>query len=258
MASGGALPSTIEGAVLGIADKIDTICGCFSAGLFPTGTSDPYALRRQGIGLIQIALERSFAFSLKELVNFVTALFLPVNGADFALVAEKVTAFLKGRLAHLLEENGISKDGVAAVLAVSADDIPETWKKAHALQKLKTEPDFDAIAVAFKRVVNIIKKSKPEETVVSEVNPGLFAHASESELHAHFLKVGEKVRKHLKAGNIEDAFGEIAFLRGPVDRFFEDVLVMDPDPVVRGNRFALLASISALFELLADFSRLAT
>lgn len=256
-ASGGDLPSTLEGAVLSIADKIDTICGCFSAGLVPTGTSDPYALRRQGIGLIQIALDRSLSFSLSDLVDFSTALFTPKNGNEAGLVAKQVTAFLKGRLAHLLEESGVSKDGVAAVLAVAADDIPETWKKAHALQKLKTEPDFDAIAVAFKRVVNIIKKSKSDAAVGSKVNPVLFAHVSESELYAQFVVVREKVQKHLKAGNVETAFGEIASLRGPVDRFFEDVLVMDPDPSVRGNRFALLASISALFELLADFSRLA-
>lgn len=256
-ASGGVLPSTIEGAVLGIADKIDTICGCFSAGLVPTGTSDPYALRRQGIGLIQIAIERSFSFSLTDLVDFSAALFTPVNEKDPSVVAKQVMAFLKGRLAHLLEENGVSKDGVAAVLAVAADDIPETWKKAHALQKLKTEPDFDAIAIAFKRVVNIIKKSKPDAAVVSKVNPGLFVHASESELHARFVVSREKVQKYLKTGDIEKAFVEIASLRVPVDRFFEDVLVMDPDPAVRGNRFALLASISALFELLADFSKLA-
>lgn len=255
-ASGGVLPGTMEGAVLSIADKIDTICGCFSAGLAPTGTSDPYALRRQGIGLIQIALDRSFSFSLSALLNFSTALFKVSSGADPASAAKKVMAFLKGRMAYMLEESGISKDGVAAVLAVAGDDIPETWKKAHALQKLKAEPDFDAIAVAFKRVVNIIKKSQPAQTVVSDVDTALFAHASETELHARFLTISGKVRQYLQNGEIEDAFREIAGLRGAVDRFFDDVLVMDPDPAIRGNRFALLAAISALFELLADFSKL--
>ncbi len=255
-ASGGALPRTMEGAVIGMADKIDTICGCFSAGLAPTGTSDPYALRRQGIGLIQIAEDRAFSFSLGELVQFAASLFAGVNGADPAAVTEKVKAFLKGRMAYMLEEAGISKDCVAAVLAVSGDHILETWQKTHALQKFKAEPDFEAIAVAFKRVVNIIKKSKPAEIASPEVDPGLFVHASETELHAQYLIIDRNVRAHLQAGDVEQAFREMAGLRRAVDRFFDDVLVMDPDPAVRGNRFALLAAISALFELLADFSRL--
>jgi glycyl-tRNA synthetase beta chain len=255
-ASGGVLPRTMEGAVLGMADKIDTICGCFSAGLVPTGTSDPYALRRQGIGLIQIALDRALAFSLGQLVCFAASLFAGIKGADPEAVTEKVMGFLKGRMAYMLEEDGISKDGVAAVLAVAGDDIPETWEKARALQKFKADPDFTAIAVAFKRVVNIIKKSKPADRAVPQVDAGLFAHGSETELYAQYQAVERRVKEHLQSGTVEAAFREVAGLRGAVDRFFDDVLVMDPDPAIRSNRFALLAAISALFERLADFSRL--
>lgn len=253
--SGGPLPETLEGAVLAVSDKLDTICGCFHIGRIPTGASDPYALRRQGIGIVQIALKENFSFSLKRLISECLALFptSPDPG-----VAGRIYDFFKGRMAHLLESEGISKDAVAAVLAAHDDDIPAIWKRAHALQKLKFMPDFEILAVAFKRVVNIIKKSNEEGRAAAEVNPALFEYDAEKILHRSFSVMKSRVEECLEKGDMEAAFVNIAGLRDNVDRFFDDVLVMTDDTALRQNRLALLGAISRLFERLADFSKLST
>ncbi len=261
--AGAPLPDSLEGAVVSIADKIDSICGCFAIGLIPTGASDPYGLRRQANGIVLTALARQFPFSLESLVDETLTLFPQAAAAtaDSAALAGNVTAFLKNRMAHLLEEEGIARDVVAAVLAVSRDNVTTIWEKARSLQQLKTQPDFDVLAIAFKRVVNIIKKADASETVTREVNPALFEHPSESLLFDTFKTISQKVRDHVDAGDagrIDQAFHEIASMREIVDRFFEDVMVMADDMAIRRNRLALLGQISGLFALLADFSRIST
>jgi len=256
--AGGRLPESVEGAVLSISDKIDSICGCFSIDLIPTGASDPYALRRQANGIILIALENKFTFSLTDLIKKSLHLFNKCNASEVTLLAGKIIDFLKGRMMHLLEAEGISKDAIAAVLAVSKDNIPTIWKKAHALQKLKAEPDFEILATAFKRVVNIIKKADSSETVSQTVNELFFDHDSESALLNKYKVVKQRVFTHIENGNIDRAFSEIASMRESVDRFFDDVMVMAENVDIRRNRLALLGQISGLFELLADFSKIST
>ncbi len=256
--SGGRLPETIEGAVLSIADKIDSICGCFSIGLIPTGASDPYALRRQANGIILIALDHQFTFSISDLIAESLRLFDNYEPGEADRLTEKIIDFLKGRMAHLLEAENIAKDAVAAVLAVSEDNIITIWKKAHALQRLKSEPDFEILATAFKRVVNIIKKADASETVAGDVDTALFEHDSESELFALFQEIEQKVGRHVENGNIDQAFADIASMRETVDRFFDDVMVMAENIDIRKNRLALLGQIAGLFAELADFSKIST
>lgn len=256
--SGGVLPGTVHGAVLSIADKIDSICGCFSIGLIPTGASDPYALRRQGIGIVLIALDRQFSFSLSNLIAESLKMLNSGDPAEIKQLKEKILDFLKGRMAHLLEAEGVSRDAVAAVLSVAKDNIPNIWKKAHSLQQLKSEPDFEVLAIAFKRVVNIIKKADPSETDNREVNKAIFEHESESVLYDKFKIVKENVVKLLDKGDIDQAFADIASMRESVDQFFDDVMVMTDDIDIRKNRLALLVRIAGLFELLADFSKIST
>ena len=167
--SGGQLPKTATGAVLAIADKIDSICGCFSVGLIPTGASDPYALRRQGIGIVNIMLDKGFAFSLRNLI--VQSLGLFHEKAEFPIqeTAEKVYAFIQNRMAHILVEKGFSKDVVAAVTSAGAENVPNVWQRVKALQDLKGAPDFEPLAAAFKRVVNIIKKTVIIHIIVNEI-----------------------------------------------------------------------------------------
>ncbi len=254
--SGGPLPETLAGAILSIADKIDSICGCFSAGLIPTGASDPYALRRQGIGIIQIMRDKNFSFSLRELIQISMAQFGGKSDQESTDLIENVYRFLQNRIAHLLAEDGSSKDTIAAVLSVSSNHIPQTWSRVGALEKLKAKPDFETLAVAFKRVVNIIKKAGDFQA--ADVDPTLFQDESEPALLSAYESVKQKVEDDLQKDRFDQALLEIASLRDTVDAFFEEVMVMTDDMDVRRNRLALLALIAALFGEFADFSKLST
>lgn len=258
--SGGVLPQSREGALLAVADKMDSICGCFLVGLVPTGASDPYALRRQGIGLIQIILDRQLPFSIPGLVDAGLSGFGDIAAAVSEEEAKsQAAAFLTTRLANLLESEGISRDAVAAVLAVSENDpLPVAAAKARSLQRLKAEPEFDSLAVGFKRVVNIIRKADPADTRQTEVVRSLFEHDAEAALLDDFSAIAGQVRESLAEGRIDQGFAAVAELRKSVDRFFEDVLVMTDNERLRKNRLALLGQISQLFALLADFSRIST
>jgi glycyl-tRNA synthetase beta chain len=252
--SGGPLPETLTGAVLAIADKIDSICGCFSVGLVPTGASDPYALRRQGIGIINIMLDQGLSIPLKDMIVKSLALFSEKSQKDVSETAENVLTFLKNRVSRQLVEEGSSKDVIAAVVNAGVDTVPEVWSRVNALERLKGAPDFEPLAVSFKRVVNIIRKAEGFEGAV--VDEQLFEHPSESELLAAFKNVRHRALALLEKGRFEEGLLEIASLRDRVDAFFDGVLVMAEDKGVRHNRLALLGIIAELFDKFADFSKL--
>jgi glycyl-tRNA synthetase beta chain len=254
--SGGELPETRAGAILAIADKIDNICGFFSVGLIPTGASDPYALRRQGIGLIQIMLNKNFSFSLKGMIEKSLKLYGVKGVRKIREIADPVNTFIQNRMTHLLAEEGFSKDVIQAVVSVSVDNVPDVWNRARALQNLKTAPDFEPLAVAFKRVVNIIKKVKGFKA--KPIKENLFEHDSESALYSAYQAVKDNVSVNLEKGDPGQALHEIASLRGPVDAFFDGVLVMAKETKIRSNRLSLLKHIADLFETIADFSKIST
>jgi glycyl-tRNA synthetase beta chain len=258
--SGGPLPETTTGAVLSIADKIDSICGFFSVGLIPTGASDPFALRRQGIGIIQIMHAQDFSFSLKELIEKSLSQYKLKSAEEITDLTDKVYTFLQNRIAQLLADQGYSKDGIAAVISVSIDNVPNVWNRLDALERLKAKPDFEPLAAAFKRVVNILKKSDAFETAgeLKELNESLFAHESESILFSAYKKVEKKVTESMDKGLFERALLDIASLRDSVDTFFDGVMVLAEDKNVRNNRLTLLGHIAALFGKFADFSKLST
>lgn len=256
--SGGPLPTAATGAVLAVADKLDSICGCFSIGLAPTGASDPYALRRQGIGILQIIKAYGFSCSLTEMIRQGTAAYADVSTQPAQETCAAVYGFLKGRMAHILEEDGYSKDVIASVTDISIDHIPHVWKRVAALEQLKAEPDFEPLAVAFKRVVNIIKKSEEAAAGPRPVAESLFEHPSESGLHAAFRQVNDRVGSLLDEGRFDAALREIASLKDPVDAFFDGVMVMAEDAGLRNNRLALLQQIAEMFGRFADFSKITT
>jgi len=253
--SGGNLPETTEGSILAIADKIDTICGCFSAGLIPTGASDPYALRRQSIGILQIMLKNNYALSLMELIKQSIALFNQNKDTD--KTPQKIYSFFKDRISHLLAEEGYKKDIVASVTSVSADYPANVKRRVQALENLKTAPDFESLSIAFKRVVNIIRKSEgvPGQTEQA-VDAGLFQDKCENALYEAYREVKNKVSKNIENENYSRALKDIASIRNKVDVFFDGVMVMTEDKKVRNNRFALLSEIAGLFENIADFSKI--
>ena len=258
--SGGELPGSLCGAVLAIADKMDSICGCFSVGLIPSGASDPYALRRQGIGIIQTLLKFNLMMSLRQMIVYSASLYLEDDATKVSEVAAQVTSFLKDRMANLLADEGYSKDVIASVIEVSVDCIPELWKKVKALENLKKAPNFEPLAIAFKRVANIIKKSDIDVASIDALTvfEQLFEDACEAKLNAAVDDVGAQAMEAIKVQNFDQALVIISTLRGPVDEFFDGVLVMAENPNVRNNRLALLAKITSLFETVADFSKIST
>jgi len=258
--SGGPLPKTETGAILSIADKLDTICGCFRVGLIPTGTSDPYALRRQGIGVVQIMLNRQFLFPLTGVLEKSLSLLGETDEKARAALAGQVYLFIKNRIINLLTEEKFSRDIISAVVGTSVDRIPEVWTRTSALQSLKTKPDFEPLAAAFKRVVNIIKQAEQKGLFdrSDTVDHSLFADPCEERLYRDYRKVEQKVSGNLTQGNIEGALLDVASLRQAVDDFFDGVLVMSEDVKLRKNRLALLGRIAALFAKFADFSKIST
>ncbi|GAB6908589.1 Glycine--tRNA ligase beta subunit [Desulfosarcina cetonica] len=254
--SGGQLPETETGVILAIADKIDSICGCFSVGLIPTGAADPYALRRQSIGILQMMRSRNIGIAMSELVEKGVSLFAGVSNRPVAETVDAVLAFLNARLARLLADDGLSKDVIAAVMGASANHIPDIQRRAAALEQLKGKPDFEPLAAAFKRVENILKKASSE--AATAIDPARFDQPAENTLYAACQSVTEKVIGQLTTGDLEGALATIATLRDPVDAFFTDVMVMAEDTAVRGNRLALLSAISAIFGQIADFSQIST
>ncbi|MFZ3046888.1 MAG: glycine--tRNA ligase subunit beta [Desulfatirhabdiaceae bacterium] len=251
--SGGPLAVSLIGAIVGIADKIDSICGCFQVGLIPTGASDPYALRRQSIGVIQSMLQHNLMFSVRQAIH--EGLFL--YGIPTSHAAQSETAvydFFLNRISNLMADQGFSRDAVAAVTSVSIDHVPHLWARVKAMEALKSEADFEPLAVAFKRVVNIIKKADiPEYTAL---NPQLFEHDAESRLYQAFQEANGRVTSRIETGDFSQALQEMASLRNPVDAFFDAVLVMAEDAAVRNNRLALLSQIANMFSSVADFSKL--
>lgn len=255
--SGGPLPVSETGALVAIADKIDSICGCFSVGLIPTGGADPYALRRQSIGILQIMNDRNFSFSLRVLIEKSVSLFADKADRPASETVAAVYDFMKNRISGILAEEGFSRDVIAAVADVSIDHVPHVRARVSALESLKAAPDFEPLAVAFKRVVNIIRKSVAAD-MAETVDAARFEHDSERGLWESFQRVHATVTERLGAGAFDAALKDIATLRAPVDAFFEGVMVMTDDMAVRRNRMALLGRVAALFDTVADFSKIST
>lgn len=249
--AGGELPSGPLGSFVSIADKIDTLCGCFGVGLIPTGTADPFALRRGAIGILNIILAQGFPLSLRLLVGQSLDLLKDKLQRSAAEVEQDVIEFLRLRFLHILTSQGHPPDIVNAVLGASFDQPVDALKRVEALAGMKQAKDFEPLAVAFKRVVNIIK-----DGVTAPVSTALLNAPSEQRLQQAVAEVQEKVAARRRQGDYPAALEMIAALRPAVDSFFDEVLVMDPDERLRTNRLALLTSVARLFAGIADFSKI--
>jgi glycyl-tRNA synthetase beta chain len=249
--AGGELPSSDIGAFVSLADKIDTICGCFSVGLIPTGSADPYALRRSAIGIINIILDKGYREPLSALVAASLDLLAAKMTRPREEVQRDVLEFFKGRFVNQMADR-FASDAVDAVVSVSFDDLVDAAAKIQALAEFRNREDFGPLAVAFKRVCNIVKEGV--ETPVSEA---LFEDPAEGALYRALQGVSGKVEGALQGGDYLAALTQIATLKETVDQFFDKVMVMAEDERVRQNRLALLTGIAQLFARLADFSRLA-
>ncbi len=248
-----ALPTGDVGAVVGIADRLDTIVGCFAAKLVPTGSADPYGLRRAALAVLAILVDRGWSVGVSELIATAAAKLesaVEVTDAHRAEVAAFFTTRLRGML---VDGRGLPIDCVDAAIAAGCDDIPDTLRRAQAVAKLRTRSDFEPLATAFKRIANILKGTSPE----TEPDPDRFTEDSERALWNAFQEAKGRADSRLGEGDYDGSLTILAELKAPVDRFFDDVLVMDKDEAIRRNRLALLGTINATFTRIADFRQLA-
>jgi len=252
-AAGGDLPETDAGAIVSIADKLDSITGFFGVGLAPTGTADPYALRRQALGVINIILSKRYRLPLDMLIDESIAILGPLLKRPAGEVKADVLEFFRGRFENQLLSQGSPYDVVAAVIAAGAEKLVQAEEKVQAMIAFKAHPDFQPLAIAFKRVFNIIRGFE-----AGAVDPSLFAAPEEKNLHEAFLRICRTVVDRIGRDDYPGALIEMARLRKPVDAFFEAVLVMAEDERLRFNRMSLLKEISDLFHGIADFSRIVT
>jgi glycyl-tRNA synthetase beta chain len=250
--AGDRLPSSPIGDIVSIADKMDTIVGCFGVGLVPTGTSDPFGLRRQALGIIRIILEKKYSISLRGLVEESEKQLKEKMERSLEEVKEEVLDFFRVRYQNFLLDKKYPFDVTDAVLSISFDELLDVQGRIDALRKAKEWKDFESIVIAFKRAMNILKGSPPKR----EINASLFAESAEQNLYQSFLKAKEKIGLHLNKRDYLSALLEMTQMKKPIDEFFDGVMVMVEDEAIRNNRLALLDEIGKLFLRIADFSKL--
>ncbi|WP_258360255.1 glycine--tRNA ligase subunit beta [Moorella sulfitireducens (nom. illeg.)] len=253
--AGDRLPDSLMGMVVGLADRLDTLVGCFGAGLVPTGSQDPYALRRQATGLVTMAVELDLKFSLAEVITAAYEGYKEGGirlARDLDTVQEQLAAFCRQRLEHLLDEKGIRFDVIQACLAAGSDDLAGVYHRARELNAFREEEGFAALQTAFTRAFNLARQAGERYVL----DPGKLKEKVEFDLYRALEEVRRLARPKLEAGSYLEALKAMALLREPIDAFFDGVLVMAPEREVRTNRLALLQEVVDLVFQVADFSRL--
>jgi glycyl-tRNA synthetase beta chain len=235
------IPSTASGRIVALADKVDTLRGCFRIGMVPTGSKDPFALRRAAQGVVKILVEGKAPLTLSKLTSGDATL------GEFLL--DRVRYYFK-------DVRGFRYDEVNAVLAAGADDLSDVEERMLAIQAVRPTADFEPLAASFKRIKNILRQAEFE--TAGTVDAGLLEAGPEKELHTAFEKLRGQVAAHREKKDYRSALAAIASLRPQVDHFFDKVLVNAKDETVRRNRLTLLANLLTEFSSIADFSEIVT
>jgi glycyl-tRNA synthetase beta chain len=247
------LPQDNVGCAVALADKLDTLTGIYGIGLTPTGDKDPFGLRRHALGVLRILSERGLPLDLKELLQ------LSRLGYPSGVLADSVSVDLHGfmleRLRNLLRERGHAPDEVEAVVGQNPTRIDLVLPRLKAVQAFRALPEAQALAAANKRIRNILKKT---EVVRDQPDPQLLTEAAERDLHAATARLMPRVRSLVDGEDYTEALRLLAGVRREVDTFFDEVMVMTDEPLVRNNRLALLAQLEALMNQVADISKLAS
>ncbi len=248
----GPIPESEVGRLVGAADRLDTLAGLFAVGEIPTGSRDPFGLRRAAQALVKIVAESGWEVDLGEALGRAVEATAPLGGADPGTVREQLEAFLADRVRRwLVDVVGVAGDTADAVMGAGWTRLPSLAVRARALEAVRGRPEFLALALAFKRVRNITG-GQPD----AGIDPALFQEDAERELHREAVAFHETLETELAAGRVEEAFAAMGRLAEVLDRFFVDVLVMSEDESIRANRIALLKQLGRDFLTLADLSRL--
>jgi glycyl-tRNA synthetase beta chain len=248
--AGAELPATDAGAILGLADRFDTLVGCFGIGQVPSGTADPFGLRRISLAILHILEKKGYDISLSEIIHKALALYGDKVDGGSATVAT-VLNFIQGRFTNDCIRRGFHTGVVEAAVSVSFDEVNECMQRIEAIEQIRQDPNFGVLAGSYKRVKNIIKDNR-ETTVNSE----LFDHTAEKQLHSLFVEVQEEMGRLVEDRDYGAALQAMLKMKEPVDTFFDEVMVMAEDEAVRQNRLNLLTALGDLILQIGDISKL--
>lgn len=253
------IPNSIAGMLLAIADRLDTLAGSFLAGLEPTGSQDPYGLRRHATALLHLCRHAGPKLNLTDAFSFALAGYKSLTGKTSAESNQdesdnplpRLAAFCRSRLAAQMREAGYRGDLVEAILSAGWDSIPEVWARLVAGNRLLESPTFDDVYTAFRRPYQLVRNHMD-----TDVNPDLFQEEAEKALYTSLTNIQEEAKTMLEQQRYDEFFQLVAGLRQPVDSFFDNVMVMTDDPALRRNRLSLLRNIVNLLQTPLHFARL--
>jgi glycyl-tRNA synthetase beta chain len=255
--AGDRLPSGTCGRCLALADRLDTLVGIFAIGQRPTGVKDPYALRRAAIGVLRILIETPLALDLRRLLAHAAEQYQGIVKAGDAVddVLAYCTERLKGYYADTEAGQAADGDVTAAVLSLGLTEPADLDRRIRAVQGFRHRPEAEALAAANKRTRNLLRKADPAE-IGATVRADLLRTDSERALALRLDELRATLAPLLAAGDYDAALAALASVRDELDRFFDEVMVMDEDPALRANRLAILESLQRLFLGVADISLL--
>jgi glycyl-tRNA synthetase beta chain len=248
--AGGEIPQSLLGALVGIADRLDTLVGCFAIGEKPTGNKDAFGLRRQAIGLISIVKGLQVAFSLRDMAQAALQGYEGVVEGD-PKVVDEVVEFIRHRFENDLVSGGLPQELVEAATTVAFDDLVDCLKRIEALDQIRGQESFRVLAGSFKRIRNIVKDNK-----ATEVHRDLLSESAEHQLFAALNDVQAKAGPLIDRQEYGQALLALLEMKEPVDQFFDQVMVMAEDAAVRQNRLNLLTAFGELVLSVGDISRM--
>jgi glycyl-tRNA synthetase beta chain len=248
--AGGELPASLLGAIVGLADRMDTMVGCFAIGERPTGNKDAFGQRRLALGLINIIRAQGLTLSLQDFAARALA------GYEGKIeprtdTLDQLLDFIRLRFENELIASGVKQEVVEAATSVSFDDLTDCLARIRALEAIGGRDEFAVLAGSFKRIRNIIK-----DNAATAVDAALLSEEAEKELYETLVRVRQEVEPLVASRAYEEALAAMLTMKEPVDRFFDDVMVMADDPAVRTNRLNLLTALGALVRQVGDISRM--
>lgn len=245
---GDILPKSKEGIITAISDKVDTVTSCFAVGLIPSGSQDPYALRRAALGVVNIIINSKLSISIGEIVDYSIKCFAESGKMkrDMLEVKKEVMEFFKNRISNVMVEKGLRKDVVESVVSAGYENISECIEKAAVLEKIALTSEFKDLVMLIKRVKNISK-----DYSLSQVNEELLKEDAEKELYKFYKEVSNNSTMLIAEKKYEEFFKNILSGKVKINEFFDKIMVMDKDEAVKNNRISLLKGLDILFNSVA-------